>query len=101
MIYNHLSIFDTFALETEVDMIQGHGIRTIHMYITESVRHQMISTSTLGLYSLSHEIGCYNDCMALKFDRHLSSAATEVPIEFQSDLKSLNSNPAVSRLREI
>ena len=29
--------------------------------------------------SRSREIGCYNDSIALKFDRHLDSAAVEVP----------------------
>ena len=40
----------------------------------------------------SHEIGCYNDCIRLKFDRHLGSTAAEVPVKFQSDWKSLNLN---------
>ena len=52
----------------------------------------------MGLYSLSgktsyrqivksrgREIGCYNDLTALKSDKHLTSAATEVPVTFQSD----------------
>ena len=72
---------------------------------------------SLGLYSLSgktsyrkiqnlvksrsREIGCYNDRIALKFDRHLGSAAAEVPVKFQSDWKSPNPNLAASRLHEI
>ena len=35
--------------------------------------------------SRSHEIGCYNDRITVKFDSHLGSAAVEVPVEFQSD----------------
>ena len=51
--------------------------------------------------SRRHEIGCYNDRIALTFDRHLDSAATEVPVEFQSYWESLNLNLAASRLHEI
>ena len=35
--------------------------------------------------SRSREIACYNDHIALKFDRHLESAAVEVPEKFQGD----------------
>ena len=35
--------------------------------------------------SRSREIGCYNDRIALKFDRHLGSAAVEVPFKFRND----------------
>ena len=51
--------------------------------------------------SRSREIGCYNDHIALKFDRHLGSVAAEVPVKFQSDWKSLNPNLAASRLHKI
>ena len=51
--------------------------------------------------SRSREIGCCNGSIALKFDRHLGSAAAEVPAKFQSDWESLNPNLAASRLREI
>ena len=67
-----------------------------------------------GLYSLSgktsyrqisksrsREIGCYDYRTALKFDRHLGSAAAEGPVKFQSDWKSLNPNLAISSLHEI
>ena len=58
----------------------------------------MTSQVNLGAYSLSAktsyrrislslEIGCYNDCIALKIDRNLSSAAAEVPVKCQSDWK--------------
>ena len=49
----------------------------------------------------SHKIGCYNDHIALKFDRNLGSAAAEVAIEFQSYWKRLNPNHVASRLHEI
>ena len=51
--------------------------------------------------SRKSEIKCYNYRIALKFDRHLGSAAAEVPVKFQSDWKNLNPNLAASRLREI
>ena len=35
--------------------------------------------------SRSHEIGCYDGRIALKFDRHLDSALAEVPVKFQSE----------------
>ena len=31
----------------------------------------------------SREIGCYYDRIARKFDRHLGSAAAEVPVKFR------------------
>ena len=69
----------------------------------------------LGLYSISGktsyhqilwslevcEIECYNDHIALKFDWHLSSAAAEVPVKFQSDWKNLDPNLVASILYEI
>ena len=48
-----------------------------------------------------HEIVCYSVRIALKFDMHLDSAAAEMPVKFQSDLKSPNMNVAASRLHEI
>ena len=35
--------------------------------------------------SRSREIRCYNERSALKFDRHLGSAAADVPVKFQND----------------
>ena len=68
-----------------------------------------------GLYSLSgktsyceiawrlgsREIGCHDDLITVKFDRYLGSAAAEMPIIFQSDLKNLNLNLAALRLHKI
>ena len=51
--------------------------------------------------SRSSEIGCYSDRVALKFGRHLHSAAADVHVNFQSDLESLNLNLAASRLHDI
>ena len=75
-----------------------------------------VSEVILGLYSLSRrtdvlphdlgksrsrEIGCYNDHIALNFDRHIGSVAAEVPVKFRSDWKNLNPNRAASRIHEI
>ena len=49
----------------------------------------------------SRDIGCYNVCIALKFDRHLGSGTAEELFRFQSDWKSLNPNLVASSLREI
>ena len=42
--------------------------------------------------SRSRGIWCFNDRIALKFDRHLGSTAVEVLVKFQNIGKSLNSN---------
>ena len=48
--------------------------------------------------SQRREIGCSNDHIALKFDKHLGSTAAEMLIKFQSDWESLNLNLMASRL---
>ena len=48
----------------------------------------------------SREIGCYNNRTALKFNRHLGNAPVEVPVQFQSDRKSLYPNLAASKPHE-
>ena len=50
--------------------------------------------------SRRREIGCNNDRIALKFDKHLGSSA-EVPAKFQSDWNSLNMNLTALRFLEI
>ena len=42
-----------------------------------------------------------NDCIALKYDRHLGSTPAEMPVKFQSDWKCLNLDLVAARLREI
>ena len=51
--------------------------------------------------SQNRKIGCYNDHITQKYDMHLSSNAADVPVKFQSDLKSLNMNLVALRLHEI
>ena len=51
--------------------------------------------------SRSRDIGYYHDRIALKFDRHLGSAAAKVAFKIQSDCESLNTNRAAVGLREI
>ena len=51
--------------------------------------------------SRSREIGCHNDRIARKFYRHIGSPAAEVPVKFQSNLKSLNPIPTASKLHKI
>ena len=46
----------------------------------------------------SREIGCCNNCVALKFDRHLGNVAAELRVKFQGNWKTLNPNLAPSRL---
>ena len=47
------------------------------------------------------EIGGYNDCIALIFDRHLGSVAAEMAVKFQSNWESRNKNREASRLHQI
>ena len=64
----------------------------------------LYSLSTKASYrqiSRSLEIGCYKDCIPLKFDGHLGNAVAEVPVKYESDLKSLNPILAASRRHEI
>ena len=78
--------------------------KTIEIHVSYAVNWRYIS---LGMYSLSGktsyhlEIGCYNDRITLKFERHLRSHAGDVPVKFQNELKSLNPTLAASRLYEI
>ena len=48
--------------------------------------------------SQSHEIGSFDYCITIKFDRHISSAAAEEPVKFWSDCTILSSNFMDSRL---
>ena len=52
-------------------------------------------------FRMTLKVGCNNDRITLKFDRHLGSAAANVPVKLQSDWRSLTPNLAVSRLHEI
>ena len=47
--------------------------------------------------SRSREIGCYNDPVALKYDRHLGGASVDIPVKFQGDRKIWN---WITRLRD-
>ena len=62
-------------------------------------RHDILLPNLVN--SRSREIACYDERIALKFDRHLGSAAAEVPVKFQSDYENLNLNLVDSRLHEI
>ena len=75
-----------------------------NMQMELDVKHHGLYSNVLPpnfLESRSREIGCYNDCIVLLFDRHIGSAAADVPVKFQSDRKSLNLSLAVLRLLEI
>ena len=52
-------------------------------------------------WSLEAANGCYNDRIALMFNRYIGSVAAEGPVKFLSDWKSLNPNLAAMRLHEI
>ena len=74
--------------------------------IAESLPRGPLSGKTSSLppnlvKARSREIGCYNDCIALKSDRYLDSAAAAMPVKCQSHWKSLNPNLAASILHEL
>ena len=48
--------------------------------------------------SRNREIWCYDDRISPKCNRHLGSAVAEVPVKFQSEWKSIDSNVMASRL---
>ena len=50
--------------------------------------------------SRGREIQVYTFPIAPKFDRHICSIATEMPVKFQSDTVIITSNLAASRLHE-
>ena len=49
----------------------------------------------------SHEIESNDGRIAPKFDKHLGSVASKMPVKFQSDSKSLNPNLEASSLHDI
>ena len=51
--------------------------------------------------SPSCKIGSLNYCITLKFGRHISSTAAEVPAKFQSNSTIVDTNLAASRLCKI
>ena len=71
------------------------GSRNTHRILTSSaksfnpsgpqVTKRTDSLSQDLVKSRSREIGCYNDRIALKFDRYFGRAAVEVPVKFQND----------------
>ena len=99
--------------------MQDNSIRSqkSHKYFNLTTNNSMQRQAqciNLGLYSLSgkaftanlvetrsREIGWYDGRIALKFDRHLGTDATEVPVKFQSDWKRFNPNLTASKFREI
>ena len=82
-------------------------IRVNHMPISEGVVPVSLFTKRTVVLPQDlvkprgREIGCYNDRIALHFDRQLDSDAAEVPVKFQSDWKLLSPNLGASRFREI
>ena len=62
--------------------------------------HKKNLTQALVKYR-SRDIGCYDNRTALKFDRHLGSAAAKVPVKTQSDCKRFNTKLTALRLHGI
>ena len=90
---NNISVSDSFATIRRLCRTGNVGQRRITKR-TERLPPKLVK-------SRSREIGCFNDRIAPKFDRHLDGAVTDMPVKFQSERKRLNSNPAASRLHEI
>ena len=83
-----------------ITWVQGPTLAPYEPWPLFTERRTGVSLPNL-VKSPGREIGCYNDRIALKVDGHLGSAAAEVPVKFQSDWKSLNSNLAASSFLEI
>ena len=71
-----------------------HLARNLLPIVTQASIHLTVKDLTT---TKSHEVlklrdWVFNDLITLKFDRHLSRAAANVPVKFQSDWKSLNLN---------
>ena len=77
----------------------GWSVRTIQVVIVRDLRPYSPSRrmSPNLVKSRSREFECYNDFIAMNYDRHLGSNAAEVPVKCLSDWKSLNPNLAASR----
>ena len=70
-----------------------------HLWLLLTKRRDVLPQDLVK--SRRREIECYTDDIALKFDRHLGSAAVDVSARCQSDWKSLKPSIAASRLHEI
>ena len=70
----------------------NHRCRVVLCQQFRNIYHLVKSWSLL--------IGCYNDRIALKFEKHFRSAAADVSLKFQSDWIGLNPNLAASRLHD-
>ena len=57
--------------------------------MTQLTKWQDVSPPNLAKHR-SHEIGCYNNRFALRFDRHIGSDAAEMPVKFQIDWMGIN-----------
>ena len=86
-------IWSTWIRRTFLFRFDQHFIRELGPLFTK--RQDVLPQDLVKPWS--REIKCYNDRIALKFDRYLGSSA----VKFQSDLKNLNPNPVASRLHEI
>ena len=71
------------------------------LIINSNLTDVLLGVRPILVNSRSLEIGCYNDRIALKFNRHLGSAAAKVPVKFQRAWQSLNPYVTAWRLHEI
>ena len=82
------------TLYTMTCQSMGIFLQNAHNKHTRASIH--LAVSLLITKSRSCEIGCYNDHVALKSDKHLDSTAAEVPVKSEKDWKSLNMNLTAS-----
>ena len=108
--WNIIQFTDGCSKEEVVDKMEHPNIIRVQAPLSKMRRGivgVMKVSEIQGLYSLSgktsyrkiswrREIDCYIDSIAMTFERHLGSAAAEVPLKFQSDWNCLNPNLAAS-----
>ena len=73
----------------DISIVQT-ALRCLWKFIANTGPLSTNQTDTLPkdlVKSRSYEIGCYSTRIALKFDKHLDSATTGVPVKCQSDWK--------------
>ena len=105
----YISLLDINQCEANIMRIKSDLVACYMQSVNEILSqclldHDPLRSKTLYLQiSLSLEVAILDVIIILLFrhlDRHLGSAAAEVPAKFQSDWKSLNPNLGASSLHE-
>ena len=88
--YKIVKWFDHHFDAIETTYFQAIGSELINPMWNDSRAYMQNVLPRNRVKTRSREIGCYNDRIVLKFERHICHAAAEVPVKFQNDWKSPN-----------